>query len=197
MLITTTIHIPMTINNICVATYRSHDEAAAALKTLQQSGFDMKQLSIVGHNYHNDQELVGCYDTGDRMRYWGEIGALWGGIWGLLIGSAFFLIPGIGPLLVAGPLVSCIVGALEGALVVGGVSALGAGLYSIGIPQDSILKYEAALTSGKYVVIAQSSLEEAAHIRDIIIRTNPESSAGHRPENAGTNVRRWEHSLLP
>ena len=184
-------------HSIVVATYMSHDEAAAALKTVQQSGFDMKQLSIVEHHHPGDQELVGCYDTGDRMKYWGEIGAVWGGIWGLLIGSAFFLVPGIGPLLVAGPLVSCIVGALEGALVVGGASALGAGLYSIGIPQDSLLKYEAALKSGKYIVIAQSSFDEAAHMRDIIIRTNPESLAKHPPENAVTNAGRWEHSLLP
>jgi len=184
-------------NSVAVATYKSHEEAAAALSTLQQSGFDMKQISIVGHNHHNDKELVGCYDTGDRMSYWGQVGAVWGGIWGMLIGSAFFLIPGIGPLLVAGPLVSCIVGALEGAVVVGVASALGAGLYSMGIPQDSIAKYEAALKAGKYIVIAQSSFQEAARIRDIILRTNPESSTEHQPEIAGTNVGRWEHSLLP
>jgi hypothetical protein len=187
----------MNNNSVVVATYKSHDEAAAALKTLQQSGFDMKQLSIVGHHYHNDEELVGCYETGDRMKYWGEIGAVWGGIWGMLIGSAFFLVPGIGPLLVAGPLVSCIVGSLEGAVVVGGVSALAAGLYSLGIPQDSILEYEAALRSGKYVVIAHCAPEETVHIREIIKRTNPESTAEHQPENTDTNIGRWESSLLP
>ncbi len=185
---TTAIQVHMKNHSVVVATYKSHDGAAAALKTLQQSGFDMKQLSIVGHHHRGDEELVGCYDTGDRMRYWGEIGAVWGGIWGMLIGSAFFLIPGIGPLLVAGPLVSCIVGALEGALVVGGMSAVGAGLYSIGVPQDSILKYEAALKIGKYLVVAQSSPEEAAHMRDTIIRTNPEAAAEHQPGSAGTNI---------
>jgi len=187
----------MKSNSVVVATYQSHDEAAAALKTLQQSGFDMKQLSIVGHHYHNDEELIGCYDTGDRMKYWGEIGALWGGIWGMLIGSAFFLVPGIGPLLVAGPLVSCIVGSLEGAVVVGGVSALAAGLYSLGIPQDSILEYEAALRSGKYVVIAHCAPEETVHIREIIKHTNPEPTAEHQPENTDTNIGRWESILLP
>jgi hypothetical protein len=68
------------------------------------------------------------------MKYWGKLGAFWGGVWGLLFGSAMFLIPGVGPLLVAGPLVGWIVGALEGAVVVGGLSAMGAGLYSLGIP---------------------------------------------------------------
>ena len=43
---------------------------------------------------------------GDRMKYWGKLGTFWGGLWGLLFGAAFFAIPGIGPVLVAGPLVS-------------------------------------------------------------------------------------------
>ena len=65
---------------------------------------------------------------------WGTYGAFWGGLWGVLFGSAFFLVPGIGPLVVADPFVSGIVGALEGAALVGGLSALGAALYSVGIP---------------------------------------------------------------
>ena len=60
------------------------------------------------------------------MKYWGKQGAFWGGLWGLLCGAAFFAIPGIGPVLVAGPLVASIIGALEGAIVVGGLSARGA-----------------------------------------------------------------------
>jgi uncharacterized membrane protein len=184
-------------NSVVVATYKSHDEAGAAIKQLQQSGFDMNKLSIVGSDSLSEEHVVGCYNTGDRMKYWGKIGALCGGIWGMLIGSAFFLIPGIGPLLVAGPLVSCIVGALEGGMVVGGLSALGAGLYSLGIHKDSIAEYETALKSGKFVVIAHCSAEETAHAQEIINRTNPESSTKYPPENSNTNVGRWEHSLPP
>ena len=62
--------------------------------------------------------MVGYYNTGDRMKHWGKLGAFWGGIWGMLFGAAFFAIPGLGPILVAGPLVAWIVGALEGAVVV-------------------------------------------------------------------------------
>ena len=110
----------------------------------------MTRLSIVGKDYHTDENVVGYYNTGDRMKYWGKQGAFWGGLWGLLFGSAFFFIPGIGPLVVAGPLVTWIVGALEGAAIMGGLSALGAGLYGMGIPKDSILQYETAIKTGKY-----------------------------------------------
>ena len=187
----------MTKNNSIVAIFKSHIEAETAVKELQKSGFDMKKLSIVGRDYHTDENVVGYYNAGDRMKYWGKLGAFWGGFWGLLFGSGFFLIPGIGPLVVAGPLVGMIVGALEGGVVVGGLSALGAGLYGLGIHEDSIAGYETALKSGKFVVIAHGSAEDSAHARDIINRTNAESATEHQTENASTNIGRWENSLLP
>src|ERR1700720_4852387 len=113
-----------------VAVYATHVEAEAAVKELQRAGIDMRTLSIVGKGSHTDEHAVGYYNTGDRMKYWGKAGAFWGGFWGLLFGSAYFMIPGLGPILAAGPVVGRIVGALESADVVGGVSALGAGLFS-------------------------------------------------------------------
>jgi hypothetical protein len=163
-----------------VAVYPAHPAAEAAVKELQKSGFDMKKLSIVGRDYHTDEHVIGYYNAGDRMKYWGKMGAFWGGLWGMLFGSAFFLIPGIGPLIVAGPLVAWIVGALEGAVVVGGLSAVGAGLYSLGIPKDSILRYERALKTDKFVLIAHGSVDEITRAKDILNRTNPETLEHHQ-----------------
>ena len=140
-----------------VALYDTHDEAEKAVRALQQSGFDMRKLSIVGKNYQTSEEVVGYYNTGDRMMEWGTTGAFWGGMWSLLFGSAFFLMPGIGPFLAAGPVVAWIVGALESAVVVGGISALGAALAGIGIPENSILLYETQIKAGKFVVIAHET----------------------------------------
>jgi hypothetical protein len=151
-----------------VAVYNTHIEAEDGIKELQKAGFAMKKLSIVGKDYHSDESVVGYYNTGDRMMYWGKLGAFWGGIWGLLFGSAFFMIPGFGPILVAGPLVAWLVGALEGAVVVGGLSAIGAGLYSIGIPKDSVVRYETAIKAGKYVIVAHGTADEAANAKKII-----------------------------
>jgi uncharacterized membrane protein len=167
-------------NNSIVATYSSHTAAEVAVKELQQSGFDMKKLSIVGRDYHTDEHVVGYYNIGDRMKVWGKRGAFWGGLWGMLFGSAFFLIPGVGPLLVAGPLVSWIVGALEGAVVVGGLSAIGAGLYSLGIPKDSIVRYETALKTDKFVLIVHGSKDETTHAKEILNRTKPETLDHHQ-----------------
>ena len=177
----------MSNSNAVVAIYRSHDKAESAIKELQASGFNMKLLSIVGRDYHTDEHVVGYYNAGDRMKYWGTMGAFWGGVWGLMFGSAFFFIPGIGPLLVAGPLVAMIVGALEGAVVVGGLSAIGAGLSSLGIPKNSILLYETAYKAGKFLLLAHGTVEEVAHARDVINRTSPEAMDEHRHTSPATS----------
>src|SRR6204780_5761199 len=110
----------MSGQNAGVAIYASHVEAEEALEELQSGGIDMKTLSIVAKDTHTDEHAVGYYNAGDRMKYWGKNGAFWGGFWGLLFGSAFFAIPGIGPVLVAGPVVAWMVRALEGAALLGG-----------------------------------------------------------------------------
>ena len=104
----------MTDQNACVATFDDHQAAEAAVRQLQASGIDMKQLSIIGRDYHSEEHVVGYYNLGDRMKAWGKMGAFWGSLWGILFGAAFFVIPGIGPIAVAGPVVSAIVGGLEG-----------------------------------------------------------------------------------
>jgi uncharacterized membrane protein len=180
----------MSETNSVVAIYETHSQAEEAVKALQKSAFDIKKMSIVGKDYHTDEHVVGYYNAGDRMKYWGKMGAFWGGIWGLLFGAAFFVIPGIGPIIVAGPLVAWIVGALEGAVVVGGLSALGAGLYSIGIPKDSVMQYETALKSDQFLLVAHGTAEEVAHARDILHTTRPTAVRLHSSELEHAGVSR-------
>jgi uncharacterized membrane protein len=154
--------------NAMVAMYNSHEEAEQAVKSLQKSGYNMKNLSIVGKDYHTDENVVGYYNMGDRMMQWGGNGAFWGSLWGLMVGSAFFMIPGIGPVLIAGSFVSAMVGALEGAVVVGSMGALGATLFSVGIPEDSIVEYETEIKAGKFMLLTNGTTEEMAKARDVL-----------------------------
>jgi uncharacterized membrane protein len=158
----------MSKKDVTVAIFNTHTEADQAIKELQKSGYDMKKLSIVGKDYHTEEDVVGYYNTGDRMKKWGKIGAFWGSLWGILFGSAFFMIPGIGPIVMGGPLVAAIVAGLEGAITIGGLSALGAGLYSIGIPKDSVIKYETAIKADKFLVIAHGTADEVAKAKKIL-----------------------------
>ena len=169
----------MSITNSVVAIYDTHEQAEHAIKELQEGGVDMKSLSIAGKDTHTDEHVVGYYNTGDRMKRWGKVGAFWGGFWGLLFGSGMFFIPGLGPILVAGPLVAWIIAGLEGAVVVGSVSALGAGLVSIGIPKDSVLKYEVALKTDKYLLIVHGTEGEVDNAKNIIAGTEHSSCTVH------------------
>ncbi|MCA9148469.1 MAG: general stress protein [Planctomycetales bacterium] len=169
----------VTQNDAIVAVYNTHTQAEDAIKQLERAGFDLKQLSIVGRDYHTEDHVVGYYNAGQRMKYWGKLGAFWGGIWGLLFGAAFFWVPGVGPLIVAGPLAAAIVGALENAAVLGGVSALAAGLVSLGIPKDSVLQYETDLRAGKYVLIVHGTPADVLHAKDIVDATTTERLDHH------------------
>jgi|ERR1039457_78907 uncharacterized membrane protein len=170
----------MTEHNAVVGIFNTHTEAETSIKELQRAGFDMKKLSIVGKDYHTEEHIVGYYNAGDRMKVWGKMGAYWGGFWGLLFGSALFVIPGIGPLFVFGPLAGWIFGALEGAVVIGGLSALAAAFYSIGIPQDSIMTYDTALKSDKLLVIAHGTADEVAQAKSILETAGAEQTNVHQ-----------------
>lgn len=169
----------MTTNSAIIWVFDSHSAAEASIKELQSRNFDMQKLSIIGKDYHTEEHVVGFYNSGDRMKVWGRFGAFWGGIWGLLLGSALFVIPGFGPLVVFGPMVGWIVGALEGAVVVGGMSALGAALYGLGIPKDSVVQYETAIRANKFVVVAHGTATEVANAKEILAATQVAAHSSH------------------
>jgi hypothetical protein len=87
---------------------------------------------------------------------------------------------------VFGPLVTWIVGALEGAAVMGGLSALGAGLYSLGIPRNSIVKYETEVKNGRLLLVAHGTADEVERARDLLHQSGVKTTAVHaEPVAAG------------
>jgi uncharacterized membrane protein len=162
-----------------VAIYHSHTLAEGAVKALQKAGLDMKRLSIVGKDFHTEEHALGFYTSGDRIKFWGGRGALWGSLWGMLFGGAFFFIPAIGPLVVMGPLVGWIVGALEGAAVGGAVGVFAAALTSIGIPKDSVVKYELEVKAGKFLVLVRGTAEIIEHAHVVLGETGASELTAH------------------
>ena len=97
----------------------------------------------------------------------------WGGLWGLFLGGLFLTLPAIGPVVVLGSLAALVVSAIEGAVVAGGLSALGAALVTIGIPGDSVIKYEAALKADSFLMVAHGAADEMTRAKAIIETTGP------------------------
>jgi len=78
----------MKFSHSIVAVFDDHAQADAAVKALAASGFGLRRLSIIGKGYHSDQTATGFYNSGDRIRFWGSRGALWGGLWGLFMADS-------------------------------------------------------------------------------------------------------------
>ena len=116
------------------------------------SGFDMKKISIVGRDYHSEEHVLGYFNAGDRMKFFGKLGVSWGGLAGVLFGSAMMFVPVIGHVIVLGPLAATLFGGVEGAVLGGGASALVGALTAIGVPEDSVLRYETAVKADKFLL---------------------------------------------
>jgi heat induced stress protein YflT len=156
-----------------IAVFTDHHAAETAVKKLTAAGFEMKNLSVVGKGYHTEEKVVGFYNVGDRVKFWGKLGAFWGGLWGLFFGGLFMAIPVVGHVIVLGYLAAMAVSAVESAVVVGGLSALGAALYSIGVPKDSVIQYESALKADSFLVMAHGGAEEIVRAKAILGTANP------------------------
>ncbi len=156
-----------------VAVFPDHQAAEAAVRKLTAAGFAMKAISIVGKGYHTEEKVLGFYNMGDRVRFWGSRGAFWGGLWGLFFGGMFLTIPVTGPVILVGYVAATAMSAIEGALMVGGLSALGAALAGIGIPHDSVLQYETAIAADGFLVMAHGTVGDMAQAEYVLKGLNP------------------------
>jgi len=156
-----------------IAVFADHNSAETAVKKLTAAGFEMKNLSVVGKGYHTDEKVVGFYSAGDRVKFWGKRGAFWGGFWGLFLGGLFMTIPVVGHVVVLGYLATIAISGIENAIVVGGLSALGAALYSIGVPKNSVIQYETAIKADSFLVMAHGTAADIARAKTILNTANP------------------------
>lgn len=74
----------------------------------------------------------------------------------------------------AGPIIGWILGALEGAAFVGGLSVLGAALVGMGIPHKSALAYETEITAGKFLLVVHGTPKDITEAKALLSLTNHE-----------------------
>jgi uncharacterized membrane protein len=167
-----------------VAIYESHTDAEDCIKALEHAGLDIQRLSIVGKDFHTEEHALGFFTSGDRIKFLGGRGVLWGSLWGMLFSGAFFVIPVLEPLLSTGPFVASMVRALVGAAVGGGAGVIAAALTSIGMSNDSVLKYDVDVKAGKFLVRARGGPEMVDHARAILQCTGESDLNAHRAPSA-------------
>lgn len=165
--------------NLAVATYATHVQAEAAVKELQRLGFDMRKISIVGRDFRLEEHVVGFLNAGDRAQIYGKLGAFWGGLLGILFGSAVFLVPVVGHVIALGPLAAMLFSGLEGALVVGGASALVGAMTSLGIPRDSVLRYQNSLQAGEFILVIHADEKDVQRAKALLTASGHLSFESH------------------
>jgi hypothetical protein len=81
--------------------------------------------------------------------------------------SSLFMISGLGPITVSGPLVAAIVRAFGQGVFIRSLGALHEGLYNIGIPKESAFQYESALKNGFCLVCARGPIDKMAEVERV------------------------------
>lgn len=163
--------------NTLVALYDTMEQARKALQELKNAGFNSADISLVAQDATGEYGRAIKKDgNGDGTATGATAGAILGGLGGLLVGLGALVIPGIGPIVAAGPLAAAIsglvgagVGAAGGA-VVGGL--LGA-LVDMGVPEEEAGYYAEGIRRGGALVTAHIDDNRANEARMILQRNNP------------------------
>jgi len=165
--------------DIVIATFKLHDEAEPAVRALQELGFGLGGLSIVGRNFHTVDAVVGYYTTEGVVRPYGSVGAIWNELLAYFSDSALFWVPDLGLLVIAGDLMSRVLQAAEEHAIIYGFTALGVALHAMGVPEHSILGCEDAIRRDHFVLIAQGHVGDVRRAQETLALSEAESLEIH------------------
>jgi hypothetical protein len=155
-----------------VGSFDNFEEAQQVMRELQQGGFPQSDISIIANNvtgqYGTEGQLPAdapatLSDTGSGAATGAAAGGLLGGAAGLIVGLMGLAIPGIGPIVAAGPLAATLAGAGAGALAGGLIG----GLTGAGVPEEEAHVYAEAVRRGGALVTVRADgarAEDAAAI---------------------------------
>jgi len=166
-----------------VALYDDLSTAQQVVKALRDAGIPSADISLVAldaageYGKYITKTTTKVKDsTADGVDKGAGVGALVGGLGGLLVGLGALAIPGIGPVLAAGPLataVAAIVGAGVGAAAGGAVGGIIGGLIDLGIPEEQAHYYAEGIRRGGVLVTARTSDADTDRAHSIMDSYNP------------------------
>jgi hypothetical protein len=149
-----------------VAVYADFEEAKAAVRHIESNDIPHRCVSLVRHSVKAEVPDEEELDYGDKSETYAAKGAGAGGLLGLLLGAPIIAIPGIGPVLLAGPIATGMVGAIVGGF-------LGA-MSGWGVARDRISKYEQLVREGKTLIVVHGEPDEVARAKELLQDTEAE-----------------------
>jgi len=166
-----------------VALYDDLSTAQQVVSELRNMGIPSADISLVALDaageygkYLSKTTTKTNDSTADGVDKGAGVGALVGGLGGLLVGLGALAIPGIGPVLAAGPLataVAAIVGAGVGAAAGGAVGGILGGLIDLGIPEETAHYYAEGVRRGGTLVTVRTNDADTDRAHDLMDRYNP------------------------
>ena len=169
-----------------VAIFDNFQIANSAVRELVDHGFSRDKISIIANNtrgeysvHHTDSTVTTtpvADETGAGAGVGAGIGAAIGGVGGLLVGLGALVIPGIGPVLAAGPLavaLSTLTGVGVGAVAGGVTGGLLGALIGLGIPEEEAGYYAEGVRRGGVLVTVTADEYNVDQITDILNRHDP------------------------
>ncbi len=155
-----------------VGIFDEASEAAAVVQELAQAGVSRNHISLMSNRNVDPQQLDDAdarkrsTDDGNSVLTGAGIGAVLGGVGGLLVGLAVLPIPGLGPVIAAGPIATTLAGLGIGAAAGGLVGAL----TGIGVPEEHAHRYAEAVRRGATLVTVEAEDDVASNVTDIMNR---------------------------
>jgi sporulation protein YlmC with PRC-barrel domain len=130
--------------------YSDRDEVEKAVDRLRKDGVLSNDISVVFPDRDMNKEFALEKNTKapEGAMAGGGTGLVVGGALGWLVGIGTLAIPGVGPLLAAGPIVA----ALAGAGVGGAVGGIAGGLIGLGLPEIEAKRYEEEIKRGRILI---------------------------------------------
>jgi hypothetical protein len=154
-------------DRIVVGVFNSIDDAQRAVEQLEADGFSRDEISFIankaGASRRAQMDAAG-EDADSDIAADAGIGAALGGVGGLLL-SFSGLIPGVGPVFAAGPIIAALGGAGVGAAAGGIVGAL----TETGVPEDAARYYAEGVRRGDALIAVRAEgarANQAAKILD-------------------------------
>jgi stress response protein YsnF len=158
-----------------VGIFDEPSEAAAVVQELVQEGISRNHISLITSHGDEDRASFTRDDTtdasatddgGSNVLTGAGIGAVLGGIGGLLVGLAVLPIPGLGPVIAAGPIATTLAGLGIGAATGGMVGAL----TNLGVPEEHAQHYAEAVRRGGTLVTVNADDAMASRVQDLMNR---------------------------
>jgi hypothetical protein len=155
---------------LVAAVYENDAKAYEVVERMIREDYAMDRISVLRRAGGEGDDMLGVsfHDSKERIKTWGKQGLFWGGLWGLLASAAgMFVFPGVGPLLMAGPIIEMLGAALAGAAITGSamagaavISELASALHSAGVPEEHIETLHEAIMQGRTLVLLHCHPEE-------------------------------------